>query len=59
MEDVGFFRVLVVFVLFFGPVVELSRLDLGLLVFDLTPVELVQPWWAVESKRSFFYVNVC
>ena len=50
----------VVLVLFFGLVIELFRLDLGLLVFDLTPAELIQPWWAVESKRSFFLcVNVC
>ena len=45
---------LAVLVLFFDLVVELFRLDLGLLVFDLTPVELVQPWWAVESKEVFF-----
>ena len=43
-----------VLVLFFGLVVKLSRLDLGLLVFGSTPVELVQPWWAVESKEVFF-----
>ena len=43
-----------VLVLFFGLIVELSRLNLGLLVFDLTLVELVQLWWAVKSKEVFF-----
>ena len=48
-----------VLVLFSGLVVEPSRLDLGLLVFDLTLVGLIQPWWAVESKSFFLCVSVC
>ena len=45
---------------FSGFAVELFRLDLGLLVSDSTLVELVQPWWAVESKKFFFIcVTIC
>ena len=43
-----------VLVLFFGLIVKLFRLDLGLLVFGSTLVESAQPWWALESKVVFF-----